>query len=64
MRDKHFLNIFFDPKSVALVGLSRKVGRGTFNILENLTKLEYAKGGKTELRLQKAFKRQGQPGGR
>ena len=48
MRDKHFLNIFFDPKSVALVGVSRKISRGTFNILENLIKLEYAEGGKIE----------------
>jgi len=33
---KHFLNVFLDPKPVALVGVSRKIGRGTSNILENL----------------------------
>jgi len=48
MRDKYFLNVFFNPKSVALVGVSRKIGRGTFNILGNLIKLEGAKGGKAE----------------
>ena len=32
---------FLEPKSVALVGVSQKTGKGTFNILEKLTELGY-----------------------
>jgi acetyltransferase len=32
---------FLKPKSVALVGVSQKTGKGSFNILENLTEFGY-----------------------
>lgn len=32
---------FLEPKSVALIGVSQKTGKGSFNILENLTKFGY-----------------------
>lgn len=41
MKKKHFLDSFLRPKSVALVGVSQRTGRGTFNILENLTEFGY-----------------------
>jgi acyl-CoA synthetase (NDP forming) len=41
MQREHFLNIFFEPKSVALIGVSRKTGRGSFNVLENLIRFGY-----------------------
>lgn len=41
MKEKHFINYFLNPKSVALVGISRKTGRGSFNILENLIEFGY-----------------------
>ncbi len=41
MNAKHFINNFLNPKSVALVGISRKTGRGAFNILENLIEFGY-----------------------
>ena len=34
---KHFM----EPRSVALVGVPRRTGRGTFNILENLMSVGY-----------------------
>ena len=41
MNDEHFLDSFLRPKSVALVGVSQKTGRGTFNILESLIDFGY-----------------------
>jgi len=41
MNKEHFLDSFLRPKSVALVGVSQKTGRGTFNILENLMNFGY-----------------------
>ena len=33
---------FMEPKSVALIGISSKVGKGSLNILENLMRLGFA----------------------
>jgi len=41
VNNKHFINNFLNPKSVALVGVSRKTGQGTFNILENVIEFGY-----------------------
>jgi acyl-CoA synthetase (NDP forming) len=41
MDNEHFLASFLEPKSVALVGISRKTGKGTFNVLENLVKFGF-----------------------
>jgi len=41
MKNRHFLDSFLRPKSVALVGVSQRTGRGTFNILENLSEFGY-----------------------
>ena len=41
MNNEHFLDFFLRPRSVALVGVSQKTGRGTFNILENLVEFGY-----------------------
>jgi len=41
MNREHVISSFLEPKSVALVGVSQKTGRGTFNILENLTMFGY-----------------------
>ena len=41
MNREHFIRSFLEPKSVALVGVSQKTGRGTFNILENLMMFGY-----------------------
>ena len=32
---------FMEPKSVALIGISSRVGKGSLNILENLTELGF-----------------------
>jgi acyl-CoA synthetase (NDP forming) len=41
MNNEHFLDFFLRPRSVALVGVSQKTGRGTFNILENLVEFGF-----------------------
>ena len=41
MNKGDFIDCFLEPRSVALVGVSQKTGRGTFNILENLTRFGY-----------------------
>ena len=41
MNRDHFLRSIVEPGSVALVGVSQKTGRGTFNVLENLTQFGY-----------------------
>jgi acyl-CoA synthetase (NDP forming) len=41
MNKGDLISCFLEPKSVALVGVSQKTGRGTFNILENLTRFGY-----------------------
>ena len=41
MNKGDFIGCFLEPRSVALVGVSQKTGRGTFNILENLTRFGY-----------------------
>ena len=32
---------FMEPKSVALIGISRKSGEGSFNLMENIIKFGY-----------------------
>ena len=41
MTGRHFLRNFLEPESVALIGISRRTGRGTFNILESLKAYGY-----------------------
>jgi acyl-CoA synthetase (NDP forming) len=41
MADRHFLTNFMEPESVALIGISRRTGRGAFNILESLMDYGY-----------------------
>ena len=41
MENENILNALLEPRSVALVGVSRKVGRGSFNVLESLIKFGY-----------------------
>jgi len=41
MAKPHFLKHFLEPESVALVGISRRTGRGTFNIMESLMDYGY-----------------------
>jgi len=41
MNKEHPLRPFLEPKSVALIGVSQKTGRGSFNILESLLKYGY-----------------------
>jgi acetyltransferase len=41
MAKQHFLNYFLEPESVALIGISRRTGRGTFNIMESLMNYGY-----------------------
>ena len=41
MSDKHFLKAFIEPKSVAIVGVSRQTGKGAFNVAENLLNFGY-----------------------
>ncbi|MFH1351567.1 MAG: CoA-binding protein [Pseudomonadota bacterium] len=33
---KHYLDVFMDPRSVAIIGASRKMGEGNFNVIENM----------------------------
>jgi acetyltransferase len=32
----HYMDIFMDPASVAVIGASRKTGKGSFNVIENM----------------------------
>jgi len=41
MTSRHFLLNFLEPESVALVGISRRTGRGAFNIMESLLDYGY-----------------------
>lgn len=41
MPKDHPLKPFLCPHSVALIGVSRRTGRGAFNILDNLIELRY-----------------------
>jgi len=36
MRPQHYLDIFMSPASVAVIGASRKTGKGSFNVIENM----------------------------
>jgi acyl-CoA synthetase (NDP forming) len=40
-RDNDNLKPFFEPRSVAVIGASRTVGKGGYNIIENLLRLGY-----------------------
>lgn len=37
----HIMKYFLEPRSVALIGISRKTGQGAFNIMENLIQYGY-----------------------
>jgi len=41
MDNVHGLKPFFEPRSIAIIGLSRKTGAGTYNALENLVSYGY-----------------------
>ena len=41
MNNRHLLDSFLKPDSVALIGVSQKTGKGTFNTLENLITFGY-----------------------
>ena len=38
---RHSLRAFFEPASVAIIGASRNIGKGGYNIVENLRRLSY-----------------------
>jgi len=38
---KHVLDFFMAPRSVAIVGASRKTGEESFNVIENMKKFGY-----------------------
>lgn len=42
MKEKNFLNYFFQPKSIALVGASNNPAKAGFQILKNLTKNKFS----------------------
>ena len=43
MRDRgYFMQLFMDPKSVALIGISRKSGPGSFNLMEIMSDFGYS----------------------
>ncbi|HEY3313695.1 MAG TPA: acetate--CoA ligase family protein [Bacillota bacterium] len=39
--DPKLMELFFNPKSVAIIGVSRATGEGAFNILDNLVNMGY-----------------------
>jgi len=38
---RHILDVFMAPRSVAIVGASRKTGEESFNVIENMRKFGY-----------------------
>lgn len=38
---RHILDVFMAPRSVAVVGASRKIGKESFNVIENMRKFGY-----------------------
>jgi len=40
-RKNHFLDVFLEPRSVAVIGASKKTGKGSFNVLETLLTFGY-----------------------
>ena len=41
MRSNHVLDVFMAPRSVAIIGASRKTGKGSFNIIENMVEFGF-----------------------
>ena len=42
MQSGHGMKLFMEPRSAAVIGVSRHTGPGSFNILENLVKSGFA----------------------